>query len=429
MISISNFIKYHYSKWPIFRAIFFILLFTVRHTQSYAQLDLSFEHNAIYDDNTFRNYRQVPDLFNNFHANLGKSIAAGEWGLRFSYKGDMNLFRDISERTFHYHWGGAVLNRLFGRGRHTITFGANYSRRINNQEFNYYDLNNWTGFVNYRDELARSYLVNLGYRAQRRKYQNLSEYSYCENFAFVRFTKFFPTKTTIIAETNIGHKRFLDEHTVQRSVEETVYYEGEISKGKHGRGHGHGNMNEIPGHITDSTVVITLAYVTEVPKAMQWSARVRVAQSLGLHTGISIEHSRRWNPTKGNRYISGQESGYMTDNELFDDRYSFESSEWSAILTQQFPWSITTRLGADIHLKEYPDIPALDLEGALVVPLQTRHDKKRSLWISFQKKFELTKAPKVVILAINCAYINNNSNDTYYQYGGYSISTGLGLGF
>ena len=418
----SIFCSKKYLVWPIIWAFFLA-------SPCYAQFDISLNQNIYYDDHIYKNYLDIADMVNQTSLKIGYRHTWLNWHFYPTYNGNVYFFRDESDHTFHVHYTGLTINRMFGANRNYFNMGFNFSKRYNKNTFNLYDLNDMNGYANIQSKIVLGFLMNIGYNFQDRHFINLSQYSYVEHSAFLRLSKFLPTKTTIIFETDFGYKKYSGKTTITK-IQETIYTNDPVSSKGKGRGYGYGRGKDSPGNPKqDSTIITSLIYIAEVPFAKQGQTRIRIAQAIGSDAGVGIEFLKRWNPTKNNRYISGQESGYTEDDELFDDVYSFESAEWSAFLSQKMPYTIIFRLGANISLKNYPNIPALNMLGERKLPYSDRKDQKNVYWSSLQKRFLGTYLFKGFVMNLQLEYVSNRSNDPFYQYEGLVFSAGLGLEF
>ncbi|HEX9654191.1 MAG TPA: hypothetical protein VGA99_10810, partial [bacterium] len=157
------------------------------------------------------------------------------------------------------------------------------------------------------------------------------------------------------------------------------------------------------------------------PSVSQWIGQMRMAQSLTNTTGLSTDVILRRNLENDVRYLAGQVSGYTSEDELFDDPYGYESEELGATLTQLLPWKFTFKAGTEYKWKDYVNRPALDLNGDALSSGELRSDRQIWTWLSLGKTFEF-RSGRTVSLFGEFYRIDNQSNDSYYDYQGNFVS-------
>ena len=158
---------------------------------------------------------------------------------------------------------------------------------------------------------------------------------------------------------------------------------------------------------------------------VQWISSLRLAQSLGRRTGIAVEGIVQRIPDGGSRVISGQDSGYETDDDLFDDPYSYDSDALMIELTQLLPLRIQVKVGCEMQEKRY-DRKAYDLDNNPVGGM-LRVDNRTEWWITLRKTIPSKTVLRSFNLFFNYASIENESNDAYFDYTDRVSSFGLTL--
>jgi hypothetical protein len=151
----------------------------------------------------------------------------------------------------------------------------------------------------------------------------------------------------------------------------------------------------------------------------QVSVSTRVAQSLFDITGLSIGAKYQKNITDETRYISS--GTVLSGNDIFEDIYAYEGPTVEAMLTQQMPWNIRVNASASYQYKKYRNRPAYDLNQ--VVISSERIDKVTDITFSLEKDF------KHIGFGVYYTYVNNISNDTYYNFKNNIITIGVNAGF
>lgn len=401
--------------------IFFFLLFAAfGFVPVQAQWVKSFSVGTIYDDNAFRTYAAKPDYVTQLSGYLAKEHSGERWQSRIFYRGNYNLFGRYSERNYFFQQAGVALTRpaLGGKKRDALFLGANGVQRVNRALYNYYNLAEATAFVNAKLYLAPASFTQFGYRWRGRWYSNLESFSYAEHFLFARLTHSFPSRTTLVLETNYGRKIYLQQTS-------TVGIDSPTGNNWHYGEHGGGMGRMWNGGGSDNGAMIP----SSRPQVGQWVALLRVAQSLTANTGLSGEFTVRRNHANAVRYLAGQVAGYTSEDELFDDRYGYESEEVSLNFTQLLPWQMSLKLGGEVQWKNYPNRPALDLAGNPLTSGELRDDRRITGWIALSKSLILSENGKSLDLVGEYNLIDNQSNDRFYDFRSGAVTVGVGMKF
>lgn len=389
-----------------------ILSFAVNPVQ--AQWIKSISIRSGYDDNAFRNFQSLSDYATQFSAYFARDISNERWQWRLFYRGSYNLFAEYDDRNNHYHQLGAAWSGILNEKNDAFNLGVNGKLRANRDAYDYYNFKEAVGYGNLKINLGSSSRTNFGYRLRGRWYSNLSELSYAEHYLFARYTHFFETRTTLIVEGNYGRKIYHDQ-----ILENTISQPDDGHYGDHRGGRGHFGTGSMTGENSP---------IAEKHNVTQLVAQLRVAQSLANSTGLSMDIRIRRNPGDGVRYLAGQVSGYTTEDELFDDRYGYESEEVATTLTQLLPWKMTLKSGLEFQWKDYVNRPALDLNGEVLSSGDLRNDRQVLGWLSLSKSFSVLGGKSVDLFA-EFYWIDNQSNDLYYDYQVNLISFGITTSF
>ena len=323
-----------------------------------------------YTDNLFQNYRQRSEWMTLAYVDLDYVLRPD---LDLYYAGSASLFSEYGDLFNHTHRAGLTWIRT-GKDRWSTAAGLNVSVRQNRSSYQYRDYLQSEGFASGKRYLE-SGLFRMGYRTRLREYLRMEDFSYAEQRLSARISRFFPTRTTLIAGTEIGVKTFLRSRTGSERI------------------------------------------------LAQWVLHLKAAQSLLPGMGAQVEYRRRINPRNGNRY-AGQD--FDLDQELFDDRYSYEGSEWRGRLKYVRGRGLEVSLGAGSVRRKYEDRPVLDLQGNPIG--KTREDRRNSLRIEAVRRLSLGPAYEVD-LRLEWAYLDVRSNDPYYDSETQIATIGLALEF
>ncbi len=397
---------------------FFILIVAMSCTMisdGFSQVGLNINLWTVADGNTFRNYENLADVIYQPNITLFYDHSNSKGGARLLYEGSAFLFNEFTTRQYHYHNLGITGNRSMGESGPVLLWGIRGGKRYNKDEYKYYDYKHAQGYLNLRFDGNGIWVLGALVRFQ--DYEELSQFSFWETQGFIRGSFFLKTRTTIIGRMQAGFKKFTESLISEEIILETV------SGGMPGNGHGQGRNNNQSGN--EQTLTRIMQVESSRDGVFQWIGSLRLAQSIGVKTGLAIEGTIHRNPKGGSRVLSGQDSGYETNDILFDDPYSYNSDKISLELTQMLPWNTQLKLGAESSLKRY-DRPAYDLEGSPIEEL-LRRDTLKTGWISIRKTIPLKGFVKGLIVFLYYNQINNTSNDEFFKYT--NRMTGLGCNF
>ncbi len=348
-------------------------------------------HNA-FDDNVNNNYLNTFDRLTQFSLQSGYDFNNDTYNLQIFYIGSFNYYQNIIARTSHAHSTGFVYSKLYGEESETaLNVGANYNTMVGREEFAYFDNSQYVGYLNVKHQLSERTFGKLGYRIKYLTYKELADLNNLENYFFAQIMNFFPSRTTLAFEANLGVK------TYTNAPPETTA----ITSG----------MGRNSSTVDDSK-----------PSVIQLSGNARIAQSIFDETGISVTAGYQSNLQEETRYLS---SGYIvSDDDLFDDNYGYEGASFDAALTHILPWSMMTRISFAYRNKNYTNRPAYDLLDS--IKANQRMDNVSSLSIILEKEFGWFNGFAVSLMY---DYIRNESNDDFYNYKNnvWAISFDLGL--
>ncbi len=403
-------IKYLYSK-----LIGIILIFSAI-SPGYSQAGLNISYGTVLDGNAYRNYENISDVIYQPQLSLFYNYSFENGNVRFFYNGSVFLFDEFTTRRYFFHNIGVTGTWRSYESAPLMLWGIQGSRRFNQDEYVYYNYELIQGYVNFRFDKNTTNDWVMGTQLKYRNYKELPEFSFLESAAFIRSSFFLKTRTTIITNIQAGYKEFIE------PVESYEYIE-EMDLGQSGRGKGKGKGGNASGQgeVHDRTVQVE----SEGSSVFQLFGSLRIAQSLAAKTGMALEAAMQRNPSGGVRVLSGQDSGYETNDELYDDSYSYDMEEISLELTQILPWSIRLKLGSSYTVKKY-DRPVYDPEGNILEGTQ-RKDTVPVLWAYFEKTLRIKGFARSLLVFLNYLYLNNESNDEYYSYSNQIISLGCSV--
>lgn len=405
-----------------------------------------------YDDNMFRNYLGSASLSTDLTLMYGYFPSDGDWAA--NYTASLSTFADYPERQYFQHSLAASHAISWGeKDRSSLRFLGSGSMRIDRDAYTLYDYSQLLASVALRQQVTRSMPVLLSYRARYRRYPNFGELSYLEHFASLGSMTFFESRTSVRVQADLGYKSYLTQPAAaaERSGaftsgggDLTLDGGGPGDSGPGGmNGGGPGGMNGGgPGGMNgDASARMgmngsgrmggmepTVEYlVYEEASTAQLRAWVNVGQSLAEGTGLSLRYLQRWNLTDRGRAFVGGAVDFIGEEELFDDPYSYESSELTLTLTQLLPWSMKLRAGGFYLDKTYDYAAQLD-DGAAASA--ARSDARSGGWLRLEKRIAgdwlLFSGLE---LSVSYVHTRNTSNTAYYDYSSNAVGIGFGTDF
>jgi len=351
-----------------------------------------------YDSNAYGSHAGDADYVSQLDLYLGYRKGGERSETEFYYSGNGNLFAQSGARNFAANSLGVVYARRLGEGRSGFSVGGAVSLRKNREAYDIYDYAGAQAAANVKYYIDSTVLVRSSYRVRWRGYWNYDLGSYTEHYLSAQVNKFLATKTTLRGDLSYGYK----DHQAPQTV--STGYSGSRR-----------------GETSPRSLVVD----PRVPDEGQLVAGLQIAQSLAEKTGLRVRYQVRSNTTTGVDAPPVGQSVYLDDDEIFNDRYDYEGSEWTARLTQLLPWQLTLVFEAGHESREYDGREALDLAGTASDAGARRSDQTGFAAASVEKAF----APGVSV-SLWYGFDRNRSNDEYYDYGGrHAVSAGLNLAF
>ncbi len=374
--------------------ILILIVLAVRSTLAADSFSLSFSQNMTSNlfQNRFAEKDQLSDL--SFYLDKNFSMLSLYVEGKYSY-----LFENSN---LAYYIQDAGLDYIYPLGEKSAFYfsvaGRGIFYRSEYSDFNYLSANFFAAFKSY---LSQTSILKLNYSMDYKNYKD-SVYDFISHSLMVSFDKYFQTKTTLKGEIDWGYKYFFSPY---------VYYEfltaetNANSMGGRGKGNAHGSYQYV--YQTKSQ--------TEGQEIQVFSLSGWIAQGLGNKIGIRFSGMRQW-VLSGQNPFSFIEEFYMVENPSYD-RFSWEGYQFGSQLTLLTPWNIQLKLGYTMSNKEFPGIESLDLEGNLLGIM--RKDKRKQIAVTTEKNF-----PRFSVF-VSYLYIQNSSNDLYFDWSGHFLSVGI----
>jgi hypothetical protein len=322
---------------------------------------LSFFQNMT--DNVFQNVYLEKDQLSSLNFYLDKDFS----NISFFTEGNYVYLHENSGFSYYFH--GIGLDYLYPVSEKSAFYfaligqGAFY--RPDYDDFNYLSLNVLSSFKTY---LSPTSILKSNYALEYKTYE-YSLYDFISHLLDVSFDSYFQTRTTIKAELNWGYKNYLN----------------------------------------------SLLSAGEGQAIQILAVKGLVAQGIGGRVGLNVSGTKQWT-LSGENPFSSIEEFYMVENPSYD-RYSWQGYQISSELTILVPWNIELKMGYTRSEKKFPGIESMDLDGN---PLGViRQDTRAQFEASVEKNF-----PKFSLF-FSYVYIDNHSNDSFFEWQGNFLAVGL----
>jgi hypothetical protein len=352
-------------------------------------------------DNLFQNMYPEADHLSNLSLSVDKNFsrlslfAAGNYSYLFEnsdityYSLDLGLdyLQPLNEKT-------ALYFSLTGRGNFYM---SDYS------DYNYLALN---GFFALKSYLSQASILKSSYTLEYRNYQ-MSVFNYMSHSLFASIDRYLPSKTTLKAQLDWGFKYFFQPYpsTAPDAPGAVPSFQGGKGRGKHS---GMGGDNETPD--------MSASGQKEGGEGIQvFSTSVLLAQGIGDKIGVNITALKQW-VLSGENPFDFVEEFYMVENPSYD-RFSWGGIQIGSQVSFLLPWDLELKTDFAYSDKDFPGIESLNLDGESLGV--TRQDKRSQWGMSVKKTFAR------ITLFLSYTYVDNRSNDPYYDWQGNYFSVGF----
>lgn len=437
------------------RTILFFAILTLSATTLQAQWLGTLSLDNGYDDNMFRNYSGSASASTDVNLMYGYFPEDEDWAV--NYSGSLATFSEFPERLYAFQSIAASYVIKYGDAdANSLTIVGNGSMRLDREDYVLYDYSQALGTLSLRQKIVGDLPLLLSYHARYRSYPNFGELSYLEHFTSLGTMMFFETRTSVRVQAEFGFKNYLTSafsNTLAASTSgdgvapthsgltldgdgngdsggrngDSGGGNGNGDSGGNGSGSGTGRMGLNMGGQRGGMESTVEYLMYEEPSTSQLRAWINVGQSLSETTGLSVRFLQRWNLTDRGRAFVGGAVDFIGEEELFDDPYSYESSELSLTLTRILDGGIRLRGGAFYIAKSY-DYPAtLDYSDA---DAASRKDDRFGGWVRIEKSFGggflLFNGLRI---SLGYVYMRNQSNTAYYDYSSNAVTLGMSTDF
>jgi hypothetical protein len=323
----------------------------------------------------------------------GRVYVAHQWdfpavtGL-LSYQLNSVSFNDLTDHNYNINTLKVSGEHKFGDGE-WLKGGLQASIREDREAYTMFDYSEFEGFVDARIACIDNLSAVTGYTLRKRLYSVVTELDNWEHLLYGGVTVAFSDGTTVSMLSEVGYKKYL------------LPVFSASGSGKSG-----GDAAEVG----------------------QWANTLRVSRPLLDNLGLMVYGRGRVNFGDQELYVSGLSPRYFSENDLYDDRYGYESRECGGMLSCRLPHALVLRIGYDYADKSYLQMP-LDLDGNLILSEGARHDTISGIWGRAEKRFSFSGTKRQLNLYGEYKWLRNSSNDPFYRYSGSATAIGVAVIF
>ena len=380
-------------------------------------ININYHQSIIYDDNIFRNSILSTDMLYLYAIDLSYPFDFEKVNVSLGYNGGFYRYQDYNEHRFDINsFDAAFRIPIVGNLQSSTVFSLSENNHA--EDHTIFDNENFRFSTILQLNLRDRFVQAAGFSYTDKDYENALELSFRESKFSINSRLFLESRTSLIMDLHFKRKTF--SHDVFGF--EKVLYKKNTGDGQYGKGPGpHGGYGSNNPYRADSVVVVTNI---SGPGVSQFILNLKIAQSITTSTGVSINFTRFFPASETTRYLTGQEYLYDFDNELYDDPYTFSSSGTQFTLTQLLPFDVKFDASVDYADKNYNYyVDSLSTAG------QNRADTQWRYGVGLQKNFLIHKIIDEVGIRMDAIWINNISNEDYFDYEGFSVMTGIDVLF
>lgn len=259
-----------------------------------------------------------------------------------------------------------------------------------------------------------------GYRADYRRFGDLSALTQLEHGGFASLLANFQTRTSLIVEGQVGSKRYegvVYDEAAPVTVIDTV------PTTTRGRGFGAGMG---PG--IRYTTVSSLS-TSERGSAGMLSVMGRIAQSLGDRTGVRVQATARRTFGSVPPLLVTTPAGFFEDG-VYDDPFASNAVVLETGITHVFANAAEIAATAWWADKDYTSAVALDAEGAPLSGSPLRRDHVAVGSVTWSHPLFAARTGALALTSeVGYRVLRHRSEDAFYNYTSHALSIGISVGY
>lgn len=281
------------------------------------------------------------------------------------------------------------------------------------------------GGVNAEFHPTDSATLRAGYRGDYRRFDDLSALTQFEHRAFASALANFPSRTTLVAEFQVGAKHYDGVVTTETGTTDIVVSPG-ASGGRFGQGSTVGSGMTGTSHVVSMPVYAT----TQADGAAGLvTGLARIAQSVTERTGLHVQATVRRTFGSVAPLLVTTPAGFFEDG-IYDDPFASDGLFLQAGLTHAFANGTELSATGWWADKDYTGIGALDAEGLPVATAALRADRVSIAQVAWSQPLLKTKGGDPLLsVDLSYRYMRHESNDAFYNYRSHAVGISLTAGY
>ncbi len=346
---------------------------------------------------------EAEHVFAGERARLFYTFDAGD----YTTAGDWSYFQNNAGVSYRFGGSDLAAPRVF----------VNASATWRNNGASWSDANYaaFGGGINVELQPRTGLTTRFGYRADRRSFPDMGALDQTEHKAFGSVLVNLATRTTLIAEAQVGGKWY-DGVTLTQWIEQTAPATPGVSRGM-GQGAGMGPAMRGGAYATTS--------LEGAGSAGQMTVLGRVAQSLTDRLGLHAQVSARTTFGRVPPAVVTTPPSFFEDG-VYDDPYASDAFAWQAGFKQVFTHGGSVQASASRWAKHFNSVVAVAADGAPLAGDPIRRDR---VWLGSADWIVPLLASKTgavgLSLDVGYRFTRQRSNDAFYNY----TVHGVGIGF
>lgn len=319
----------------------------------------------------------------------------------------------------------ASLSYQFGGTEPTdrkLFFNASMVARANGDAWTSAEYAGVGGGVNAEFHPGAATTIRAGYRGDYRRFDDLSALTQFEHRAFVSLLGSFASRTTLVAEVQVGAKQYDGAIVSETGTTEITVTPGSMGNGRYGQG-----VVTNAGTSSSSHVVSVPVYATTNTDgtAGLFMGLARVAQSLTDRTGVHVQTTVRRTFGSVTPLLVTTPAGFFEDG-IYDDPFASNGVFVQAGLRRAFSNGAefsATGWWAD---KDYTSIGAQGADGLSLVTGDLRADRVAIGQVTWSQPLLKTSGGATLLSAdASYRFMRHESNDAFYNYRSHAVGISL----
>jgi hypothetical protein len=342
-----------------------------------------------------------------FHEERGRAYYDFDGGT-FDSPGDWTYFLNTAGFTYRFGADDAAARKLYLNGSFVV--------RKNGDAWAAADYSALGGGLNGEFHPKDHLTLRTGYRADYRSFADMTALTQFEQRVFASALANFQTKTTLIAEVNVGAKLYDGQVMLEPLVVATPDT-GTVAT--RGRGMGMG-----PSARTSATYYLPQSQSQDGTAGLV-AGLFRVAQSLSDRTGVHGQVAFRTTFGAVPPALVTTPAGFFDDG-VYDDPFASDAISGQGGVTRAFTSGAEIEATVNYADRRYTSTPALDATGSELPGSPLRHDRVwRGAVVWSQPVFGSRTGRAELSVDVGYRVLASQSNDAFYDY----ASHGFALGF